>query len=105
MSALEPYSPDRSLKGKLRRRWARAVHRRPLGGAILLQAGTRPVLLRIPLVGFTPTRLLSAAGTRPEPAVSVPRAKLTRPRAVATAEPELLPPLMYSGKNALGTWP
>lgn len=34
MSALEPYSPDRSLKGKLRRRWARAVHRRPLGGAI-----------------------------------------------------------------------
>ena len=32
--------------------------------------------------------LLSAAGTRPEPAVSVPSAKETRPRATATAEPE-----------------
>lgn len=30
MSAVEPYSPDRSVRGKLRRRWARMVHRRPL---------------------------------------------------------------------------
>jgi hypothetical protein len=37
---------------------------------------------------------LKPAGTRPEPAVSVPSAKGTRPRATATAEPELDPPLM-----------
>ena len=49
--------------------------------------------------GFTLPKLLAAeerkpAGTRPEPAVSVPSAKSTRPRATATAEPELEPPLM-----------
>ena len=47
-----------------------------------------------PLLGFTPTRLLKQAGTRPEPAVSVPRLKLARPSATATAEPELEPPEM-----------
>ena len=36
--------------------------------------------------------LLKPAGTRPEPAVSVPSAKPTRPAATATAEPELEPP-------------
>ncbi len=41
--------------------------------------------------------LLNAAGTRPEPAVSVPKAKLTSPAATATAEPELEPPEIYSG--------
>ncbi len=45
-----------------------------------------------PLVGFNPTMLLNAAGTRPDPAVSVPSAKLTRPAATATAEPALEPP-------------
>ena len=40
---------------------------------------------------------LKAAGTRPEPAVSVPRAKSTRPSATAVAEPELEPPLMRVG--------
>ena len=34
------------------------------------------------------------AGTRPDPAVSVPSAKGTSPAATATAEPELEPPLM-----------
>jgi len=29
-----PYSPDRSLKGKMRRRWARMVHRRPLESTV-----------------------------------------------------------------------
>src|SRR5215467_7925286 len=43
------------------------------------------------------------AGTRPESAVSVPRAKLTSPRANATAEPELEPP--PAGGKALGTAP
>ncbi len=37
---------------------------------------------------------LNAAGTRPEPAVSVPSAKATSPAATATAEPELEPPEM-----------
>ena len=40
--------------------------------------------------------LLKPAGTRPEPAVSVPRANGTSPRATTTAEPELEPPLMRS---------
>src|SRR5213076_3002351 len=54
-------------------------------------AGTTPVVLRSPRVGFKPTMSLKAAGTRPEPAVSVPRAKATSPLATATAEPELDP--------------
>ena len=58
------------------------------------QAGTTPVALRIPRLGLRPTMLLNAAGTRPEPAVSVPSAKSTSPAATATAEPELEPPTM-----------
>jgi len=58
------------------------------------QAGTVPSLLSRPGVGLTPTMLLKPAGTRPEPAVSVPSEKLTRPLATATAEPELEPPGM-----------
>ena len=46
------------------------------------------------MLGFSPTMLLKAAGTRPEPAVSVPSAKLASPGATATAEPELEPPEM-----------
>ena len=38
-----------------------------------------------------------AAGTRPDPAVSVPKLKGTIPLATATEEPELEPPLIYSG--------
>ena len=49
--------------------------------------------------------LLNAAGTRPEPAVSVPSEKGTMPRATTDAEPELEPPLMYSERNALLTGP
>ena len=45
-----------------------------------------------PGVGLMPTRLLKAAGTRPEPPVSLPREKETMSRATATAEPELEPP-------------
>src|SRR5580658_2307821 len=59
-------------------------------------AGTRPWVLQRPLVVFSPTSPLNAAGTRPEPAVSVPSAKLTRPAATATADPELDPPLTNS---------
>src|SRR5580704_4698913 len=53
---------------------------------------TTPALLNAPTTGFRPTTLLHPAGTRPEPAVSVPSAKLTNPAATANAEPELDPP-------------
>src|SRR5258706_3016 len=69
------------------------------------QAGTTPVVLMRPRVGLRPMMLLRAAGTRPEPAVSVPREKVTRPAATATAEPELEPPEMKSELKALGTGP
>src|SRR5271167_3048033 len=55
-------------------------------------AGTTPRVLILPQLGFNPMILLNAAGTRPEPAVSVPSAKLASPVATATAEPELEPP-------------
>jgi hypothetical protein len=57
------------------------------------QAGSTPAMGTWPGVGFSPTRLFSPAGTRPDPAVSVPRANTTSPRATTEAEPELLPPL------------
>ena len=59
----------------------------------LCAAGNTPCAEIRPLLGFRPTMLLSPAGTRPEPAVSVPSAKSTAPVATAYAEPELDPPL------------
>ena len=64
------------------------------------QAGTTPRVDSSPQVGLRPMRLWKAAGTRPEPAVSVPSAKLTQPAAVATEEPELEPPEMKAGSKA-----
>ena len=64
------------------------------------QAGTTPVFESAPSEGFRPTMPLSAAGTRPDPAVSVPSEKLTMPRATATAEPELEPPGTIAGSSA-----
>jgi hypothetical protein len=58
-----------------------------------------------PLVGLSPTILLKAAGTRPEPAVSVPSANETRPAATATAEPELDPPDIEAGSNVFAGMP
>ena len=55
-------------------------------------AGTTPRALNAPRVGFNPTMLLKPAGTRPEPAVSVPSANGTMPRATTEAEPALEPP-------------
>ena len=69
------------------------------------QAGTTPRVDHQPGVGLKPTMPLKAAGTRPEPAVSVPRAKAAKPSATATAEPLLLPPAMYSGFTALRVAP
>ena len=65
------------------------------------QAGTTPVADNKPRLGLSPTILFSAAGTRPEPAVSVPSENATRPRATATAEPELEPPGGSAGSIAL----
>src|SRR5215813_3812016 len=64
-----------------------------------LHAGTTPPMSTRPGVGFRPTMLLKPAGTRPEPAVSVPREKLTRPAATAIADPELEPPGTYETSN------
>src|SRR5205823_11758852 len=65
------------------------------------QAGSTPRALTRPRVGFSPTMLVNDAGTRPDPAVSVPSAKATSPTATATAEPELEPPGMKSESNGL----
>src|SRR5258708_34672518 len=69
------------------------------------QAGTEPSLLTRPGVGLRPTMLLKPAGTRPEPAVSVPSEKLTRPEGTATAEPELQPPGMEDGSEGFFATP
>src|SRR5579871_5961918 len=73
--------------------------------SMVRQAGTMPYVLSKPRVGFSPTMLLKAAGTRPEPAVSVPNAKLTRPADTATAEPELEPPGIKRASNGLRALP
>jgi hypothetical protein len=59
-------------------------------------AGTRPAVLIMPGVGLSPTMPFIAAGTRPEPAVSVAIATGTQPDATATADPELDPPEIRS---------
>jgi hypothetical protein len=64
-----------------------------------LQAGTTPEVDSNPRVGFSPTKSLNAAGTRPDPAVSVPKEKSTSPRATATADPELDPPEIFRSSN------
>ena len=61
------------------------------------QAGTTPAVETRPRLGLRPTMLLSPAGTRPDPAVSVPSASGTRPAPTAIAEPELDPPGMSDG--------
>ena len=69
------------------------------------QAGTIPLVLTSPRLGFTPTVPVRPAGTRPDPAVSVPRANVTSPAATATADPELEPPAMIAGSNGFRTIP
>ena len=62
-------------------------------------------MLITPSVGLIPTMPCRPAGTRPEPAVSVPIAMSASPVATATADPELDPPLMNSGLRLSGTAP
>ena len=69
------------------------------------QAGSTPVVVTSPRVGLSPTIPFIAAGTRPEPAVSVPRANGTTPDATATALPELDPPAIRSPPNTLSGAP
>ena len=52
-------------------------------------------------MGLRPTILPKAAGTRPDPAVSVPSAKVTIPDATATPDPEEEPPGTRAGSNTL----
>ena len=63
------------------------------------QAGNMPLADSRPILGLTPTKLLKHAGTRPEPAVSVPSEKLAIPSATDTAEPALEPPLTIAGSK------
>ncbi len=70
-----------------------------LGQSSEAHAGTMPSVLTRPRLGFRPTVPVSAAGTRPDPAVSVPMAIGTSPAATATAEPELDPPEISPGTS------
>src|SRR3546814_19005822 len=60
------------------------------------QAGTSPAVLSSPGVGLIPPILLNAAGTPPDPAVSVPSATAARQAATGTAEPALETPEIKS---------
>jgi hypothetical protein len=64
-------------------------------------AGTTPRMSIRPRLGLSPTMPLAAAGTRPDPAVSVPRLNGTTPSATATADPELDPPEIRAGSSTL----
>ena len=66
-----------------------------------MQAGTNPTVLISPRDGLKPTTPFSAAGTRPDPAVSVATANGTWPSATASAEPELEPPEISSPPKTL----
>ena len=65
------------------------------------QAGTMPIADTDPMVGFRPTMLPNAAGTRPDPAVSVPSAKVTMPAATAQPLPDEDPPGTSVASNTL----
>lgn len=69
------------------------------------QAGSTPLAPTRPRVGLSPTMPFIAAGTRPEPAVSVPSANGTSPAATATALPELEPPETRSPPYTLSQAP
>lgn len=70
-----------------------------------LQAGTTPLADKTPLVGFNPMILFNAAGTRPDPAVSVPKANGTIPLATTEADPAEDPPRTYAELKVLGVIP
>src|ERR1700722_4756394 len=65
------------------------------------QAGTVPTVEMAPKVGFSPTMLPNAAGTRPEPAGSVPGGMSAIPAATATPDPDEEPPGACIALNTL----
>src|SRR6185436_19392972 len=67
--------------------------------------GRTPSMLVRPYVGLSPTMPHWLAGSRTEPAVSVPRAAAHSPAATATPEPPLEPPGTCSGFQGLRTAP
>ena len=68
-------------------------------------SGTTPLALTRPNCGFKPTTPHCDAGSRIEPAVSVPIAANPSPAATAVAEPPEEPPAMCSRFHALWTSP
>src|SRR5690606_16409432 len=68
-------------------------------------AGTTPRVGSQPRVGFRPTTPQNIAGTRPEPAVSVPSAASIAPDATAAADPLDDPPATRPGATGLSTTP
>ena len=88
--------PSPPMAEELRRLvdWVAGYTLAPLGTVLRMAMGPEDAFAAetAPSEGFNPTMLLSAAGTRPEPAVSVPSAKVATPCATTTAEPLLEPP-------------
>ena len=67
--------------------------------------GHAPAHDTMPRLGLSPTTSPNAAGTRPDPAVSVPSASGVKPAATASAEPVLEPPAMSLSSNRLRAMP
>jgi hypothetical protein len=64
----------------------------------VLEIGTTPVRLRLPVVGFNPTRELALDGDRIEPDVSEPTAATAKPPAIAAPLPALEPPVLNASR-------
>src|SRR2546428_4378595 len=68
-------------------------------------SGMTPRALTVPYVGLKPTTPQSEAGTRIDPAVSVPIAQSHSPAATAAADPPEDPPALLLGSRGLRTAP
>jgi len=64
--------------------------------------GTTPAVETVPCVGRIPYSPQYDAGTRIEPAVSVPNPRSARPPATAAAGPLVEPPVVHPGAEGLG---
>ncbi len=60
----------------------------------MLEIGTTPLRLRLPVVGLRPTRELALEGDNIEPEVSEPTAAMAKPPAIAAPLPALEPPVV-----------
>lgn len=101
-SQLERSSFAQTLKAS----WASSRFRAKMEGQSNdLHAGTTPAVEKAPTVGLRPIKLFKAAGTLPEPAVSVPNAKGTKPLPTTEAEPAEEPPETCESLNEHGVMP